>query len=300
MERVHRTLLLAEVIEFLKVNEAGVYLDGTFGEGGHTEAILEKGGRVVGLDRDLSALTRYRESGNFRADSRLSLQHGRMSQVGELFPARAFQGAIVDLGVSTRQILSTERGFSFQGEGPLDMRMDESDPRTLEKVLSSLSERELADALYQYADVPGARRIASRLITDFRKGLIRNTADVAALAGPSHGKRHPATQLFMALRMLVNEELWEIEQGIPAIFDRLAPGGRLCVITFHSVEDRVVKWIFKRLAGQCVCGTDPCLCDRVKQAELLTKKPVLPSREEERSNPRARSAKLRCIEKIST
>lgn len=301
MERIHKTILEKEVIELLRVSDQGRYVDLTFGEGGHSQAILSHGGSVVGVDRDEQALRRYRDSGLEKENPKLQLVHAAMSEFAEL-TEDYFDGAIADLGVSTRQILSTERGFSFQGEGPLDMRMDSTSHRTLAQVLSQISERDLADALYQYAEIKASRRIAATLLTDFRKEKIRTTADLVKLVPGRHipGKPHPATQLFMALRMLVNEELQEIESAIPAIFRRLKPGGRFCVITFHSVEDRVVKRQFKKLAGLCICDEYPCGCSKEVYGELILKKPMLPSEEELHSNPRARSAKLRCIEKLPT
>lgn len=256
---------------------------------------------MVGLDRDEETLKRYIAHGAHKDDPKLRLIHGRMGEIDLMFDDENWSGAIVDLGVSTRQILSSERGFTFQASGPLDMRMDSTQGKTLADVLSTISERELADALYEYGEMRASRRIAARILNDFQKGLLTNTGDLVKMMPPARGqKTHPATQLFMALRMLVNGEIEEISQGLPAIFKRLKPGGKLCVITFHSVEDRVVKRLFKTLSGQCVCDQDPCRCSRVKYGELVSKKPILPSEEELTSNPRARSAKLRCIEKISS
>lgn len=300
MERLHRSILVNEIIEILGVSSGATYVDGTFGEGGHSGAILEKGGKILGLDRDEEALKRYLDSGVHRTDPNLKLVHARMGEIEELFGEENWDGAVVDLGVSTRQILSAERGFTFQASGPLDMRMDSTQGSTLADILSTITERELADALYEYGEIRGSRRIASRLLNGFQKGLITTTADLVKLVPHLPHKTHPATQLFMALRMLVNRELDEIALGLPAIFKRLRPGAKLCVITFHSVEDRVVKRIFKTLSGQCVCGQDPCRCPRVKYGELISKKPILPSEAELETNPRARSAKLRCIEKLSS
>ena len=280
MER-HRTILKAEVLEFLAVKAGGTYLDATFGEGGHAESILEKGGDVVGLDRDTETLDRYRQTGEQRLNPHLRLVHGTMSGVGRNPGIPLLEGAIADLGVSTRQILSTDRGFSFQAPGPLDMRMDLTQTRTLADILGSISERDLADALFRLGEVRSSRRIASQLLTGFHKGTIQTTADLLPLVSFSPTNRHPATQLFMALRMMVNEELSEIETGIPEIFEKLKPGSRLCVITFHSVEDRVVKRLFKVLSGQCICESSHCYCPRDKRATILTKKPMLPGDEED-------------------
>lgn len=298
MERAHRTVMRNEVIDFLDIKSGELYLDMTFGEGGHTEAVLDKGGRVHAFDRDTQAIESYRADGRLRDDPRLMLTHCLMSEAAARLGTVAPSGVIADLGVSTKQILSSERGFSFQNEGPLDMRMDPTDSSTLAEVLENIREEELASALFHFGEVKGSRRLAARLLSDFEAGRLKTTADLVRLVPGRPGERHPATQLFMALRMLVNRELEEIDTGFPALFDALRPGGRFCAITFHSVEDRVVKRIFKKLAGHCICEQTPCLCPRVERGRLLTKKPLTASPEELFDNPRARSAKLRCIEKL--
>jgi 16S rRNA (cytosine1402-N4)-methyltransferase len=296
MEKYHRSVLLQEVLDLLTVRSGGRYADLTFGEGGHTEAILARGAsHVSALDRDEEALDLYRKSGALRDNPRLVLLHGRLSAFSPP-SGEHYDGILVDLGVSTRQLLKPERGFSFQQPGPLDMRMDPSAERTLERALSEISEEELALALEAVEGRPGTK-MARRILQAWKAGQIRNTSDLARLAGPKREKRHPATALFLALRILVNDELTEIETGLPRLIDFLVPGGRLAVISFHSTEDRLVKRIFLRLAGRCICEERICICPRETKVSLVTRKPLVASAAELAANPRARSAKLRCVEK---
>ena len=300
MEWLHKSVLPAEVIDFIGLSKGGTYADLTFGEGGHTEALLNGGAREVwAVDRDLSAIKNYREAGAFGQDPRLKLHHRRFSE----FPALAgsqffFDGILLDLGVSTRQLISEERGFTFQKPGPLDMRMDQSQGPTLKELLERLDEEELADILYYNADLKNSRPLARKILNAFRSGKIESTQDLAECLGKRTGKTHPATVPFMALRMAVNRELEEISETLPKLIDILKPGGRLVVITFHSTEDREVKTVFKRLAGRCICHELICQCSKDAKVKILTKKPVEPSPEELSQNPRSRSAKLRCVEKI--
>lgn len=300
MKRLHRPVLLTQVIENMNVFSGGVYADLTFGEGGHSEKILESGaGKLVGLDRDTRAIRQYSEQGLFRADSRFSLIHGRISNFPDLSPCDAYDGILVDLGVSTRQLLEAERGFSLAEAGPLDMRMNSETGDSLLEILENLSAEELADAIYKNVELKDSRALARRILYKLEKGELKTTLDLAHLAGPKiPGKSHPATALFTGLRMIVNEELKEIEAGIPPLLKLLKPGGRLAVISFHSTEDRVVKRMMNNMAGKCICEEMICRCPRVAQVKLITKKPIEADDEELKANPRARSAKLRCIEKI--
>jgi len=300
VERYHEPVLLAEVIDFIGLKEGGVYADLTFGEGGHTSEMLKRGvAKVVAVDRDNEALSLYRESGEMRQDPRLELHHSRYSRFPEVAAGRKFDGILIDLGVSTRQLLRAERGFSFAEAGPLDMRMDKEGDASLADRLAELEPEELADSLYRNADLKNSRSLARKIIERARGGRLATTLDLAAVAGPKHGKRHPATPLFLALRMLVNEELDEIANGIPPLLDCLKDGGRLAVITFHSTEDREVKRLFNLLGGKCICGEAFCTCPREQRVRILTKKPVEATPAELERNPRARSAKLRCVEKVA-
>lgn len=297
---LHKSVLLKESIDFINLFSGGVYADLTFGEGGHTEALLRGGAsQVRGVDRDLSAIETYRKEGSFKEDPRLKLIHQRFSEFALQAQSMEFDGILVDLGVSTRQLISPERGLTFQQAGPLDMRMDQSGGLTLKELLERLTEQELADLLYRNADLKNSRALARRIFTAFRKGLLNSTEDLAACLGEKRSKTHPATVPFMALRMAVNQELEEIEKTFPLLLDCLKPGGRLVVITFHSTEDRLVKTLMKQWAGKCICRELICQCNKNARVKLLTKKPMVPSPQEAKLNPRSRSAKLRCIEKLS-
>jgi 16S rRNA (cytosine1402-N4)-methyltransferase len=298
MERWHRSILVNEIIEVLRISPSGCYADLTFGEGGHSGSFLARGaGRVVGLDRDGEALERYRAEGEYRDDPRLELKHGRFSRFSELVQ-ESFDGILIDLGPSTRQLLDPERGFSFSRPGPLDMRMDRREATSLFDVIQRLTIRELAERLESYADLKSAKKIADRIKRGFDDDTLKTTSDLMVLVGSRHGKTNPATQLFMALRMLINDELGEIEHGVPPLISLLKPGGRLAIITFHSGEDRLVKRILKSLAGRCICDFPICVCPREASVTWVLKKALPPGREEVRLNPRARSAKLRCVERI--
>lgn len=300
MEKLHRPVLLSEVIENINIIESGVYADLTFGEGGHSDALLDnKIGQLIANDRDLNTLDRYRAHGKYRSDKRLRLVQGPFSQFLSKNEGIVFDGILVDLGVSTRQLLEPERGFSLMKPGPLDMRMNPGEGEPLSGWLSRLSPEQLADELYQNAEIRESRSLARKIINAFNSGNIQNTVDLAALAGRKvPGKSHPATALFTALRMMVNQERQEMEQTIPALIDRLKAGGRLVVITFHSTEDRIIKRLFLKAAGKCICDEPICRCKRDAIVKIITKKPIEPSNEELLANPRARSAKLRCVEKI--
>jgi len=299
MEKYHRSVLLEEVIEVLQPGPGRVYADCTFGEGGHSEALLAAGAeKVIGLDRDPEALKIYRESGARRNDPRLRLVHGRFSRFAEVVGETGLDGILVDLGVSTRQLLRAERGFSFNQAGPLDMRMDSTEERDLARLLDETTPEELAEGFQRVADLYNATPFTRRILEAHRQGKFKSTLDLAAIAGPRHGKSHPATAMFLALRMLVNDEYEEVAEGLPRLLDVLKPGGRLAVITFHSTEDRLVKRFTQRLAGQCTCDERICRCPREKLARIVLKKAVVASEQEMRENPRARSAKLRCVEKV--
>jgi len=300
MEKLHKPVLLSEVIENINVIDGGEYADLTFGEAGHSDVLLNhRISALVGNDRDETTLQRYREEGKYRDDPRLKLVVGPFSdflrQVGET----KFDGILVDLGVSTRQLLEPDRGFSLMKAGPLDMRMNPGKGESLASLLARLTPDELADELYKNAEIRDSRKLARKIIEGFNQGQIQTTLDLAQVAGKRvPGKSHPATALFTALRMMVNHEKEEMETSIPALVEALKPGGRLVVITFHSTEDRLIKRLFLKLAGRCTCEEPICRCQQPAKVKLITKKPVEPSELELLENPRARSAKLRCVEKI--
>lgn len=286
-------------MEALKVTRGGTFLDLTFGEGGHTEAMLAGGAtRVVAFDQDDETLTKYKAQGALKDDPRLTLVHSRFSDIGVYVEQGCVDGILIDLGVSTRQLLMPERGFSFSAAGPLDMRMDPSRGMPLSAWLEKLSVDELAEQLSRATDMKGAWPAAKRINQAFHDGRLKDTKDLSAIFDRPGSKMHAGTVVFLGLRMMVNDELGEAERVIPQALDALKVGGRLAIITFHSTEDRLVKRATKLLAGRCICEKPLCRCPRVRRAELIFRKPLVPSENELRANPRSRSAKLRCIEKV--
>jgi 16S rRNA (cytosine1402-N4)-methyltransferase len=301
----HRPVLRREVLELLKP-KAGVFiLDATCGGGGHTEALLESGANVLALDQDPDAVRHVSEhlahfgrrvivrQANFRhADSVLD-------ELG----IRGVGGVLLDLGVSSRQLENAERGFSFMRNGPLDMRMDPRTSLTAAKIVNEYSEQELTRLFRELGEEPAARRIASMIVKMRKASPFHETLPLARtiekLVG-RHGRQHPATQVFQALRMEVNDELGALEQGLQVLTARLETGGRIAVITFHSLEDRIVKHFFRDRSQEWLDKPEWSEPRRNPDYDLalVTAKPVEPSEEEQRANPRSRSAKLRVAEKI--
>ena len=289
----HVPVLQAEVIGLLLPRPAGRYLDATVGLGGHAEAILRASGptgTVLGIDRDAEALARSRERlAAFGA--RLTLRQGRYEALTELLgSAEPFDGILFDLGASSVQLDTADRGFSFAHAGPLDMRMDRSGGATAAELVERLSERELADLIFEWGEERWSRRIARTIVTARRERSIATTTDLAAIVARSIPRRlwprhiHPATRTFQALRIAVNQELVGLERALEDAVRLLAPGGRVVVISFHSLEDRIVKRTWRRLAEDGM-------------ARVLTKRPVVPGEAEQSANPRSRSAKLRAAER---
>lgn len=306
----HRPILVRECLENMQVRAGGTYADLTLGEGGHTEQILAlKPALVVAQDQDIEALEKYRAQGAERANPALSLRHGTIrSFVDDPANLGKFDAILADLGVSTFQLLRSGRGFSFQKPEPLDMRMNTSDGETLGEMLETVDEQELANALFRTADMRQSRVYARRILAAHKSGEVKTTEDLARIAhgieGPRKpGRAHPATVLFLALRMWVNHEYEEVAEGVPALLSCVKPGGRVAILTFHSVEDRLVKHAFQRLAGRRAPeGETEFYASEASAhavAKLVTTKPIVASEDETRTNPRARSAKLRCIERRS-
>ncbi|HRI51141.1 MAG TPA: 16S rRNA (cytosine(1402)-N(4))-methyltransferase RsmH [Pseudomonadota bacterium] len=298
---VHRAVMMEEVLRFLAPQPGGIYCDATLGAGGHTEQILRLSapdGRVYGIDRDPTALQIASERLAPFGDRFIPL-HGRFGDAAALLAARGvppLSGLLADLGVSSMQLDRPERGFSFQGNGPIDMRMDPSSGETALELIGRLSEESLAAILREYGEERHARRIARVLQSACADGELRDThtlAEVVARAVPGREPhKHPATRTFQALRIAVNDELRQLHQLLSAAPRLLAPGGRLVVISFHSLEDRLVKQHFQHAAvvraSQDADARPPFLA--------LCKKPVEPSEQEVRDNPRARSARLRAAQ----
>ncbi|MGQ0542731.1 MAG: 16S rRNA (cytosine(1402)-N(4))-methyltransferase RsmH [Blastocatellia bacterium] len=309
---LHKTVLLNETLDVLEPERRGVFVDATIGMGGHAEAILERSDKanVIGVDQDQEALAKASERlAGF--GTRIKVRHGNFSSIGSILDEEGVNqvdGIIADLGVSSLQLDSESRGFSFRFEAPLDMRMDaDSNGPTAADLLETLSEKEIANLIYENGEERASRKIAKWIVEKRESGQpIRTTTELAKLVercvrrGPKD-KIHPATRTFQALRIAVNDEIGILERFLIDSIDRLKKEGRLAVITFHSLEDRIVKQTFQRLSGKCFCPPriPICVCGSAKTVDLLTKKPVIPSEQEARSNPRSRSAKLRAIRKLT-
>ena len=310
MEFRHEPVLLQEVLQWMNVRENGVYCDGTLGGGGHSEAILKASGgtaRLYGIDRDENAIRAASErlkdypgftaiKGNFHDAGRLLEEAG----------AEMLDGVLLDLGVSSPQLDVAERGFSYHEDAPLDMRMDQSGGMTAADLLNQADEKELTEIIRDYGEEKWAARIARMICEHRSRKRLETTFDLVHAvdaAIPKAVRRkddgHPARRTFQAVRIAVNDELKPLEQALNDLVGCLKPGGRICVITFHSLEDRIVKRCFKTLENPCICPPKApiCTCGRKPVVKVLAGGAVAPSEEETERNPRARSAKLRVAEK---
>jgi 16S rRNA (cytosine1402-N4)-methyltransferase len=301
----HRPVLQREVVELLKSKAGLIILDATCGGGGHTEALLESGADVLALDQDPDAV-RHASERLARFGRRIIVRQANFRHadcVLDELGIRSISGALLDLGVSSRQLENAERGFSFIRNGRLDMRMDPRTRLTAATIVNEYSEEELTRLFRELGEEPAARRIASMIVKMRKTSPFRETLPLARtiekLVG-RHGRQHPATQVFQALRMEVNDELGALEQGLRVLTVRLERGGRIAVIAFHSLEDRIVKNFFRDHGREWLDKPEWPEPRRNPDYDLtlLTPKPVEPSEEEQRANPRSRSAKLRVAEKI--
>lgn len=306
----HLSVLPEEVIRFLDPTDGKTYLDGTLGGGGHASLILEQapGAFLVGIDRDKTALAAAGARLAIHGDH-VRLLHGDFADIAGYLDALGIaelDGFILDLGVSSHQLDTRERGFSFQQDAPLDMRMDISGGETAADLVNTLPEAELARIISDYGEERWAKRIASFIVRERAESSITNTfrlVDIIKGAVPKakwDERIHPATRTFQALRIAVNTELESLERGMRAALDLLKPGGRGVIISFHSLEDRIVKHIFKEYAEGCTCPRQLpiCVCGNQPRVKILTSRPVAATAAETDKNPRARSAKLRAIEKL--
>jgi 16S rRNA (cytosine1402-N4)-methyltransferase len=301
---LHTPVLLDEVLDGLAVTTGGTYVDCTVGTGGHAKGILDRSGpdgRLLGLDLDPSAIEVSRSRLSTYAD-RVLLVRGSFAGLKALASTHGFMpadGVLLDLGVSSLQLERAERGFSFQKEGPLDMRMDPDGEITAEHLVNELAQTDLTRILADYGEEPKARVIA-RAVT--RNRPISTTKELADLVARNVGRRrmHPATRTFQALRIAVNEELETLSQTLPQIVDVLAKGGRMAIISFHSLEDRLVKSFLVQESRDCICPPEipVCRCDHQRTVKIVTKKPLRPSPAEIGRNPRSRSAKLRVAMRV--
>lgn len=295
----HTPVLVKEVIEGLQVKPGGRYIDATVGLGGHSRAILSASapsGRLLCIDADPEALARAREN---LADfaSRVRLVRADFSTLQATAAANGFDavdGILFDLGVSSLQLDTAERGFSFQQEGPLDMRFS-GEGLAAADVVNTFSERELADIIWRYGEERESRRIAREIVAHRPLHSSTELAALVARVKRSREKIHPATRTFQALRIAVNQELEALSLALPQAVDLLVPGGRLAVITFHSLEDRIVKQFIHRESQQCICPPQgpACTCTHRASLRVLNRKPIIPAAEEVARNRRSRSAKLR-------
>lgn len=306
----HLSVLPDEVIRFLEPVDGKTYLDGTLGGGGHSALILQNapGACLIGIDRDKAALaaagTRLKAS-----TGSIQLIHGDFADVAEHLKRlgiSALDGFILDLGVSSHQLDTRERGFSFQQDAPLDMRMDSSNGATAADLVNELSETELERIISEYGEERWAKRIALFIVKERAETPINTTfrlVDIIKGAVPKakwDERIHPATRTFQALRIAVNTELESLERGMRSALDLLKPGGRGVIISFHSLEDRIVKHIFREYATGCTCPKQlpVCVCGNQPKVKILTGRPVSAAYTETEANPRARSAKLRAVEKL--
>jgi 16S rRNA (cytosine1402-N4)-methyltransferase len=338
-EQAHEPVLLKEVLDWLRPERGGTFVDCTLGLGGHSEAILNASpeARVIGIDRDRQALA-LAEKRLSIFENRFQAVHANFAKLDEALSDSGItkvDGVLADLGVSSLQFDRGERGFSFASEAELDMRMDQGEGKTAADLINELEERELADLIFEFGEERGARKIARAIVRERERNPILTTkqlSDIAvrALKVPGRWRIHPATRTFQALRIAVNQELDALKSFIPRAISALDPGGRLAIISFHSLEDRIVKHSFQRESGRCACaggiraglsadqlrpkvaaeaskqgggGNDAfgivCgACGARNRVRVLTRKPVRPGEDEVRRNPRSRSALLRVCEKI--
>jgi len=316
MEFKHKSVLLDECLEGLAIRADGVYVDGTLGGGGHSSEIIRRldTGRLIGIDRDMDAIraaTARIEKITAETGGNFTALHGNFHDAKELLEEAGvgeISGALLDLGVSSYQLDEGARGFSYHADAPLDMRMDRSQGITAADIVNTWDEKEIARVLRDWGEENWAVQIA-RVICDRRKKQpIETTGQLVDIIDAAIPKKirqqgdgsHPARRSFQALRIAVNDELAPLEQALRDFAELLEPGGRLCVIAFHSLEDRVVKNTFKNLADPCTCPKNfpVCVCGKKPTVKVITRKPITASEEELRENPRARSATLRIIEKL--
>jgi 16S rRNA (cytosine1402-N4)-methyltransferase len=319
MQTGHIPVMLEEVLNFLQPKANGYYVDGTLGGGGHAAALLERsypGGKVLGIDSDVQALERVK--GHFAEavqNGRLVLAHGNFAELARIVDEAGFvssvDGVLLDLGFSSYQMDDPGRGLSFSADGPLDMRLDQSQELTAADLINNASEQELADIFWRYGDETRSRQVAWRIVRERAHSPITRTSQLARLASAGvpykPGVIHPATRVFQALRIAVNSELEHLEAALPQIVkvlrrektgDEGGDGGRMVIISFQSLEDRLVKGFMRREAMDCICppGIPVCVCNHKASLRILTPKPVTPTKQEVLDNPRARSAKLRAAE----
>ena len=308
MEFKHKSVLLNETIEGLKIKKDGIYVDGTLGGAGHSKEILKQlssEGLLVGIDRDEEALKAAQE--NLKEFQNVKYVHGNHDEIEEIFEQIGIQevdGILLDLGVSSYQLDERERGFSYLGNNELDMRMDKTQKLTAKEVINTYSEEDLANIIYEYGEERFSRQIAKNVCECRKNKEIETTEELVNIIEtsiPSFAKKdgHPAKRTFQAIRIEVNDEIKPLYNTVLSCIKHLKTGGRLCIITFHSLEDRAVKNAFTDAQGKCTCPKDLpyCVCSAKSEGKIITRKPILPTDEEMEENSRSKSAKLRIFEK---
>ncbi len=310
MDYKHQAVLLEEAVEYLNIKEDGIYLDGTLGRAGHSSEILKKlskTGKLIAVDRDTAAIEAVKKK--LAGEESLILEHSNFQDFDQVLAKlglKAVDGMLFDLGVSSPQLDNPERGFSYQKEGPLDMRMNPEQKLTAADIVNSYSQAELEKIITDYGEENWAARIAEFIVKMRTEKRIKTTSDLVEVikaAIPKAVRRsggHPARRTFQALRIETNNELEQLKNLIDKAVSFLNPGGRLVIITFHSLEDRIVKHKFRDLAKDCTCPPDfpICVCDKKSEVKVITRSPIQASEEEKAANPRSRSAKMRVAEKI--
>ncbi|MCY4404224.1 MAG: 16S rRNA (cytosine(1402)-N(4))-methyltransferase RsmH [Candidatus Poribacteria bacterium] len=314
MSETHIPVLRNEILDFIKPNSEGIYVDATIGLGGHGLWILQRSlpsGRLIGIDRDVDALAIAKKRLHSFKD-RLSLIHGNFAQLQQLLELQSISkvdGVLMDLGVSSLQLDSPARGFSFQQSGPLDMRMDTQISISASDVINNSSPDKLIQIFREYGEERYAKQIVRKIVAVRSEQQITTTrqlADIIENVYSNNAKRskaslhkrksiHPATRVFQALRIEVNSELENLKLGVESAISMLKIGGSICIISFHSLEDRIVKQIYRKHAKSCICPpkTPVCICEHKKSLDIITNRPLVPSKSEIEANPRARSGKLR-------
>lgn len=308
MANYHIPVLLNEVVNLLKPSQGKLFIDGTLGGGGHTQALLDAGAKVIGLDRDPEAIEFCKA--RFKDHKNLKLMHGNFARLDEClikdFAGKKVDGILLDLGVSSHQIDEANRGFSFTKDGPLDMRMNPGISATAKGIINRSPEEELVEIFSQFGEERYSKTIARNIVYTRKKSRIETTAQLAEIIknaipskNPSHARSSKA-RVFQALRIAVNLELENLKNSMPKALNILKKKGRLVIISYHSLEDRSVKDFFKTEAKDCICDpkTPSCTCNHKKSLKILTKKPIVPAQDEITLNPRSKSAKLRAAEKL--
>ena len=310
MEFKHKSVLLKETIDGLRVKPDGIYVDGTLGGAGHAVKVCEKlsaKGRFIGIDQDQDAIIAAGERLAVYGERVTVIRSNYCYMVDELkkLGIRQVDGILLDLGVSSYQLDNGERGFSYRTDAPLDMRMDQRQTRTAADIINGYEEKELYRIIRDYGEDKFAKNIAKHIVAARQKAPIRTTGELTEIIRQSIPMKvqatggHPAKRTFQAVRIELNRELDVLRESLDGMIDILSDGGRICVITFHSLEDRIVKTIFRKNENPCTCPPDfpVCVCGKKSRGKVITRKPILPGRQEQEENPRSKSAKLRIFER---